>query len=186
MKKYNISEIFYSIQGEGFNVGMPAVFVRFSGCNLDCSFCDTDYKMKFILTKEQIKKEVEITGAKNIIYTGGEPLLQLDNDLIDSFSDKNIHIETNGTILFIKNNVWISCSPKPPNYKTNIKYADEIKIVWTKDFDTSCLEKFDKIKYKYLQPDNNGQEEIKQIIDYLKIDNSWRMSLQCHKLVNLK
>ena len=166
---------------------MPAIFIRFAGCNLSCSFCDTDYKTKFILTKEQIKKEADIIGVRNIIFTGGEPLLQLDTDLISSFTDMGIYIETNGTLpLPYIQNIWITCSPKPPDYKIIIKDINEIKIVWTKDFDVSILNKFRHIGLKYLQPDNNGKEEIKQIMEYIKKDNSWRMSLQCHKLINVR
>lgn len=190
MKEYKITEIFYSIQGEGFHVGMPAVFVRFATCNLKCSFCDTDFTNKQEMTKEEIKEEVykQNKFVKNIVFTGGEPLLQLDGDLIHEFTDVNIFIETNGTqpLPEIKN-IWITCSPKPPLYKILLSDYNELKIVWNKDFDTLILDRFNfQNGLKYLQPDNNGKEEIDQITEFLKTNNDWRMSLQCHKLIGLK
>ena len=100
--KANISEIFYSIQGEGLTIGYPAIFIRFCGCNLNCSFCDTKYAINCErwLKYEDIQKEVKRFEAKRVIFTGGEPALQ---DKFMAYFIKNnqgylYQVETNGTI----------------------------------------------------------------------------------------
>ena len=96
---YRIHEIFYSLQGEGANTGMPAVFVRFSGCNLHCPFCDTDFASYQEMEVEEILDSIEEYPSDFIVLTGGEPSLQIDNALIEALHehDKVIAIETNGT-----------------------------------------------------------------------------------------
>ena len=97
MKKIN--EIFYSLQGEGFHVGTPAVFVRFSGCNLKCEFCDTRHEEGVMMSDEEIVEKVCQYPCKTIILTGGEPGLWVDEDLVAALhkAGKYVCIETNGT-----------------------------------------------------------------------------------------
>ncbi len=94
-----INEIFYSLQGEGFHTGTPAVFVRFSGCNLRCSFCDTRHEEGVMMTDEEIVEKVSSFPARMVILTGGEPSLWIDKALISRLREagKQICIETNGT-----------------------------------------------------------------------------------------
>ena len=79
--KYKINDIFYSIQGEGYYTGNAVIFIRFSGCNLKCSFCDTDHSRYKFLTKEEIYTKIKKFNSKHIIFTGGEPTLQINKEL---------------------------------------------------------------------------------------------------------
>ena len=114
MKKIN--EIFYSLQGEGHNTGTPAVFIRFSGCNLQCSFCDTDHTYGTQMSDEQIIAEVKrYPQAQLIVLTGGEPSLFIDSDFITVLkhvTGATIAIETNGTNPLPPEIDWVTLSPK--------------------------------------------------------------------------
>ena len=109
-----INEIFYSLQGEGFHTGTPAVFVRFSGCNLRCSFCDTRHEEGVMMTDEEIVEKVSSFPARMVILTGGEPSLWIDKALISRLREagKQICIETNGTRPLPDGIDWVTCSPK--------------------------------------------------------------------------
>ena len=152
---YRIKEIFYSLQGEGANTGRPAVFVRFSGCNLwsgrepdrsegVCKFCDTDfvgtdgtgggvYKTPEELTNTVLKAfpQSNMTSQPLVVCTGGEPLLQLDSKLIDALHEANfeIAIETNGTIFAPDGIDWITVSPKPSSTLIQ-RSGNELKLVY--------------------------------------------------------
>ena len=105
---YNVNEVFLSIQGEGLHVGQPMVFVRFSGCNLSCDFCDTEHETGVDMSLDELVAEVtaRLRGeghdpwAIPVCFTGGEPLLQVDHALVDAFQRQRfpVHIETNGTM----------------------------------------------------------------------------------------
>lgn len=111
MKKIN--EIFYSLQGEGFHVGTPAVFVRFSGCNLECEFCDTRHEEGVMMSDEEILEQVCQYPCKTVILTGGEPGLWVDEDLVAALhkAGKYVCIETNGTCVLPESIDWVTCSP---------------------------------------------------------------------------
>ena len=149
-KTYRVNEIFYSLQGEGFHTGTPAIFVRFSGCNLSCPFCDTDFASYTEMTAKEIAWQVQdyndeqlFHGApwisRNvlpviIVLTGGEPAMQVDTELLTAIRDANyntpIHIETNGTLPLPEGIDWITCSPKEGS-KVVLEKADEVKVVFT-------------------------------------------------------
>lgn len=116
MEEVKINEIFTSWQGEGKETGMPATFVRFSGCNLDCVFCDTSHKEGSILSTPQVVKEVRSRKVKNVIITGGEPLAQSGfSDVAKTLSKKRfaVYLETNGTIYqYGVSYCRVVCSPK--------------------------------------------------------------------------
>ena len=115
MKKKKINEIFYSLQGEGFHSGVPSVFVRFSGCNLRCPFCDTQHEDGLEMTEDEIFREVNRYPANWVILTGGEPSLFIDTDFISKLkaaTGKKIAIETNGTRPLPEGIDWITVSPK--------------------------------------------------------------------------
>ena len=109
-----INEIFYSLQGEGFHTGTPAVFVRFSGCNLKCSFCDTRHEEGILMSDEEILRAISAFPSNVVILTGGEPSLWIDQAFIDLLhrAGKYICIETNGTKPLPKGIDWVTCSPK--------------------------------------------------------------------------
>lgn len=140
MKRYGVKEIFYSLQGEGARSGTANVFVRFAGCNLACSKavegfdCDTDFKNGDRMTAEDIlKAAVALAPARNraVIFTGGEPLLQLDATLVALFKAAGffVAIETNGMRKEPEGIDWISCSPKTPVDTLRITRADELRYV---------------------------------------------------------
>ncbi|WP_303633409.1 7-carboxy-7-deazaguanine synthase QueE, partial [uncultured Muribaculum sp.] len=96
---YLINEIFYSIQGEGVNAGVPAIFLRFSGCNLKCPFCDTSHQTGNPMSLDDIMHEVSRYNASLVVLTGGEPSLFIDDAIVEALHNagKTIAIETNGT-----------------------------------------------------------------------------------------
>lgn len=112
MKKIN--EIFYSLQGEGYHTGIPAIFVRFSGCNMKCSFCDTSHEDGVMMSDEEIISEVVKYPAPMVILTGGEPGLWIDEALVDALHNegKYVCVETNGMCVLPNNIDWVTCSPK--------------------------------------------------------------------------
>lgn len=192
MKKYKINEIFFSIQGEGYFAGTPAVFVRFSGCNLKCPWCDTKHEDGKYYTKEELEQEVENLLGKDkpyvmIILTGGEPTLQLHEDE-PLFQDRFVAIETNGTNIVPSWVSWITVSPKtnllPKDFKN---FPDEIKVV----FEKSRVDYYDTLKHYggrlYLQPlEKDGKMNIKETLEYINKNPMYRLSVQLHKLIGVR
>lgn len=191
MKLYRVNEIFCSLQGEGVWTGVPMVFVRFAGCNLCCPFCDTDHFGFFELTAEAIvSRAVKLGGeCRHVVFTGGEPSLQLDDALIEAFAGWKVHVETNGTRHLPAGIDWVTCSPKEGEAPV-LTRVDELKVVWTGD---GC----DPAKYDYiealarcLQPCDTGvrlttARNTSQAVDYVKAHPHWRLSLQTHKLIHI-
>ena len=114
MDSYRINEIFYSLQGEGYYTGTPAVFLRMSGCNLKCGFCDTSHESHTVMTIDEIIDAVTDFPARHIVITGGEPTLQLDAALTTRLKEEGfyIQIETNGTHPVAPAVDWVTVSPK--------------------------------------------------------------------------
>lgn len=126
-----VNEIFYSLQGEGFYSGTPAVFIRFSGCNLKCSFCDTQHDDYADMTEDEIMYEVSKYPACHIVITGGEPALQITASLVGRLhaAGKYVQMETNGTSRLPADCGvdWITCSPK---YRpVRLEHIDELKVI---------------------------------------------------------
>lgn len=126
-----INEIFYSLQGEGYHTGTSAIFIRFSGCNLTCSFCDTQHTTGQWMSDEEILAELAAYPCNTVILTGGEPSLFVDEELINKliWAGKYICMETNGTHPVPDQIHWITCSPKP-DATVVLKRIDELKIVY--------------------------------------------------------
>lgn len=188
--KYKISEIFYSIQGEGYNTGIPAIFIRFAGCNLKCKFCDTNFQEKYQLSIKQILEKIYKYDCNNIIITGGEPFYQDINEIIFVLLEQcyNIFIESNGTILVnLPHPIWVTISPKNLKYKQ--KKGNELKLVYNgqkEDYLNKIITETN-FDYYYLQPESNNKKYIKQAIKIIKkYSNIWRLSLQCQKIINIK
>ncbi len=191
-----VNEIFYSLQGEGFWTGTPVVFVRFSGCNLRCDFCDTDHSGFTEMTEEEILDEVSKYPAKRVVLTGGEPMLQVNLRLLSLFKSRgiSIHVETNGTIV-VSGDVlrlidWITVSPKADTIA--ISKFNELKVVYQCQ-DLSCWDmylKADNGPRCYLQPCDYGdaiknERSIERTVEYVKSHPAWSLSLQTHKLINI-
>ncbi len=200
MQHLKVNEIFSSIQGEGANLGKPAVFVRFSGCNLSCRWCDTDHYAHALMTPEEVIEKIGITSnTKNVILTGGEPLIQpqaLLYALASSLKSKGywIGVETNGThpISWLRPTVdYITCSPKgrmqPP------KGIDEIRVVNDDLTPTDVLYYETDAKHKFISVlDRNGSTNLRDTVSLLGIVNevtggpTWQLSQQYHKILYLK
>lgn len=186
---YKINEIFYSLQGEGFWTGTPVVFLRFSGCNLKCPFCDTDFTASQQMTEDNIVDALLKTApdCRRIVITGGEPALQLDQALVDRLHKAGyiIHIETNGTRQLPEGIDWVTFSPKSDwqaSAKTAITKADELKLVYTGQDADKWLD-FPADHY-FLQPCSG--ENTKEVVTYIMSHPRWRLSLQTHKYLNIR
>lgn len=188
--KYKVNKIFYSIQGEGFHVGTPAIFIRFSGCNLKCAWCDTDHKSFKEYSKEELEKEVydKIVHLKTkpiIVFTGGEPTIQLkeDEELLKGFYRT---IETNGFKKVPNWIDWTTLSPKNCKTQTQMCKIDEIKIVF--ESNKMDLSRYNMFKNRlYLQPlEKDGKMNIKETIEFIKKNPKWKLSLQTHKLIGIE
>ncbi len=179
-----VNEIFYSLQGEGFHTGTPAVFVRLSGCNLRCPFCDTDHSAHTPMSVGEIVAEVTRHSARTVIITGGEPSLYDLSDLVDALhtSGRRVHIETNGTRPLPAAIDWVTCSPKPGG-EVVIPECDELKIVFTGQ-DVEAIADRIPARHHFLQPCSGTNTS--EVIDYILTHPRWRLSLQTHKLLSIR
>ncbi|MBR1400415.1 MAG: radical SAM protein [Prevotella sp.] len=197
-KSYRINEIFYSLQGEGRHTGRAAVFIRFSGCNLKCPFCDTDFDDYTEMTAMQIIESVKKWNRCGfIVLTGGEPSLQADELLVSALQQEGFYvaIETNGTRPLPCNINWVTISPKTPFINCAPALAkvraDEVKVVFDGIHDPAPYVTLYGEAYLSLQPCDTGDAErnselTRQCIDYIKRNPHWHLSLQMHKMVNIK
>lgn len=178
-----INEIFYSLQGEGFFTGMAAVFVRFSGCNLRCSFCDTKHEKGTMMTDREILQAIAQYPSEIVILTGGEPALWIDDAFVEMLHDagKYVCIETNGTRALPEKIDWVTCSPKE-HAPVVLLHIDEVKVVYTgQDLASSAAL---KAAWHYLQPCSG--RNTKEVVEYILHHPKWRLSLQTHKLIDIQ
>lgn len=208
---YSVKEIFYTLQGEGTHAGRPAVFCRFSGCNLwsgreadrpsaICKFCDTD----FVGTDGELggkyrdSKHLAETinslwpdiypQSKFVVFTGGEPLLQLDTALIASMhaAGFEIAIETNGTLSVPEGVDWICVSPKA-GAELNVRQGNELKVVIPQA--GQVLADYEALKFDhfYVQPMDGPDVDrnTRLAIELCKKNPKWKLSLQTHKLLQI-
>lgn len=192
---WKVNEIFYSIQGEGRHTGMPAVFLRLAGCTMGCDFCDTKYA--FQTGEEMNSLQVLVALAeypcKTVVVTGGEPAEQDLPALITALKSAGycVHLETNGAHnCDVSRADFVCVSPKKYVSEEMLKKADVIKIVVGQETDLTDLEKYynyenDKTQI-YLQPESNLQENIDLCVKLLKKHPAARLSLQTHKLINIR
>jgi 7-carboxy-7-deazaguanine synthase len=226
---YSVKEIFYTLQGEGGNAGRPAVFCRFSGCNLwsgreqdrasaVCQFCDTEFVGtdgtlggKFATAESLALKIASLwpekweTGTKSnrfVVLTGGEPLLQVDEMLLEALHAQGftIAVESNGTVKAPKGIDWLCISPKAGAAGVDWvqKSGQELKVVWPQfgftkadldnfansaelQFDNKYISPLDDITNNLLQKDN-----IKACIQMCLDNPAWKLSLQTHKITGIR
>jgi len=207
---YRIKEVFRSLQGEGYWTGTPAVFVRLAGCNLwsgreghrardvaksraRCpAWCDTDFLEGERLEAEQVAaRVVELAdGIQHVVFTGGEPLLQLDAELLeavdDGLPDATLALETNGTLElpFVGGFDWVSLSPKRPFSELRLRKADELKVVFPA-YDPLEYEEVE-CRHRFVQPEapSSGPpfgEVLDWAVAFCLKHPDWRLSLQIHK-----
>ena len=208
---YSLKEVYYTIQGEGYHTGRPAIFLRFSGCNLwsglekdrdsaICNFCDTDFvgtdgpgggkfNSATQLAKHALSFWPEDSKSKPfVVCTGGEPLLQIDSSFINAFHDLDfeIAVETNGTIIPPDGLDWVCVSPKVGS-NLILKTGDELKFVYPQKGENP--KEFENLSFNYfsLQPmDNSNKEEnTKKTIEFCHNNPRWSMSLQTHKFLGI-
>jgi organic radical activating enzyme len=187
-----VSEIFYSIQGEGHNTGLAMVFVRLAGCNLSCSFCDTRYAQESAIDmpEQDIVQKVKAYGAQWVCITGGEPFLQ-DISLLTNLLAQagfKVHIETNGTLFYPVSFDWLVVGPKPdaePDPRV-LEHAHEIKCVITSAGDLEAVRRFEVWDACHsLQPVDNRPDIAELCIDFIKENPKWRLSMQMHKFIGI-
>ncbi len=191
-------EHFYTIQGEGFYQGKAAYFVRLAGCDVGCPWCDVKESWETdkhpVMTIEEIAAAIEASGSRICVVTGGEPLMHNLDELTRVIRSRQIrtHIETSGAYPLTGQWDWICVSPK--RFKLPLKemlaVANELKVVvahrndlrWAeqnaKDVNSNC--------HLFLQPEWDEAEEILPLmIDYVKNNQQWEISLQIHKYLNV-
>lgn len=190
-----VNEIFYSLQGEGFNTGRAAVFVRLAGCNLRCPFCDTSHCTFEDITEKKIVDTVALHPANLVVITGGEPALQLTETLVDKIHaiGKTVAVETNGTLPLPENVDWITVSPKQDFVgeagKCVITRANEVKVIFDGEHPVSDCGI--TAGHYFVQPCDTGNADknrkIRDLcIDFVKNNPKWRLSLQTHKLLGIR
>ena len=187
-----INEIFYSLQGEGRYMGVPAVFVRLSGCNLRCPFCDTDFTSYNEMSEEDIVRSVSDYPTRHIVITGGEPTLQLTASLIVKLHAAGffVQIETNGTHPVPEGIDWITCSPKAGG-RVVLTKVNEVKMLYQGEgTDLSAAEAIEADEYRLQPLDTGDADENKEItnatIIFILDNPKWKLSLQTHKILNVR
>jgi 7-carboxy-7-deazaguanine synthase (Cx14CxxC type) len=211
MTSYAVKEIFYTLQGEGANTGRPAVFCRFAGCNLwsgreddrataICNFCDTDFvgvegpdggrfESVAALADAIDSRWNAGSGRRFVVFTGGEPLLQLDESLVAAMHERgfDVAIETNGTMAAPRGIDWICVSPKKGALFVQ-QTGDELKLVYPQpDFEPSQFEPL-RFSHFFLQPMDGPQldRNTRLAVEYCLAHPRWRLSLQTHKLLGIR
>jgi len=209
---YAVKEIFYTLQGEGAQTGRSAVFCRFAGCNLwsgrekdrataTCKFCDTDFADTngqgggHFASAQALAGAIEMkwpsnaqSGKRFVVCTGGEPLLQLDTNLIDALHANGfeIAVETNGTIPAPASLDWLCVSPKA-GAEFKQRTGDELKLIYPQPGVEP--EKFEALPFRhfFLQPMDGAARDLntKLALEYCLGHPLWRLSLQTHKLLGI-
>jgi 7-carboxy-7-deazaguanine synthase (Cx14CxxC type) len=209
---YSVKEVFYTLQGEGVNAGRPAVFCRFSGCNLwsgreadrataICSFCDTDFVGTDGTAGGKFPSADALADAierhwpseertrRFVVLTGGEPMLQIDAPLVAALHERGffIAVETNGTVEPVAGIDWVCVSPKAGTTLA-IQSGQELKLVFPQTGAEPELFVQFNFQHFFLQPMDGAlqQENTKRAIDYCKANPFWSLSVQTHKMVGIR
>ena len=198
-QKYPLMEDFYTIQGEGYNTGKAAYFLRLAGCDVGCVWCDVKESWSAenhpLVGIDEMLQRIKESGADKVVVTGGEPAMYDLKPLTDALRENNLlcYIETSGAYALTGDWDWICVSPK--KFKAPLPeillLANELKvIVYNKsDFDwgEKKAELINENCLLYLQPEYSVNEKIlPQIIDYVKTNKRWRISLQTHKYLGVR
>ena len=208
---YSVKEMFYTLQGEGAHAGRPAVFCRFAGCNLwsgreedrasaVCRFCDTEFvgtdgagggKFDAVGLAEAAAAHWPAgdPGARFIVLTGGEPLLQVDVELVDALQHHRffVAVETNGTIAPPRNLDWVCVSPKA-GAQLVVRRGDELKVVVPQEgLDLEALAGLEFAVHS-LQPMDGPRirENTAWAVEACLRDPRWKLSLQTHKVIGIR
>lgn len=192
-------EEFYTIQGEGFNTGKAAFFIRLAGCDVGCVWCDVKESWDAGIYKSDniynMLERVKNANAQNVVITGGEPMMYDLSELTNLFrtNDLNLWLETSGAYPMSGKWDWVCVSPK--KFKSplseSLKSANELKIIIFNKSDFKWAEenaaRVSSACHLFLQPEyNKFNEMMPHIIDYVKQNSDWRISLQTHKIINVR
>jgi 7-carboxy-7-deazaguanine synthase len=193
-----VMEDFYTIQGEGYNSGKPAYFVRVGGCDVGCHWCDVkeswDASVHPLVKADDVVEKVLQSKAKAVVITGGEPLQYNMDHLTSKFKEKNIgtFIETSGAYPLSGNWDWICLSPKKTMHPLEEVYkkANELKVIVYNKHDLEWAQqeaqKVSKDCLLFLQPEWSKRSEMMPlIVDFVKEHQNWMVSLQSHKYMNI-
>ena len=190
----NVNEIFYSLQGEGGRVGEASIFIRLTKCNLACDFCDTDFAKGKTMSVSEILNEIRVFDCRWIVWTGGEPTLQLTDEIVSFFKGNGYlqAIETNGTNKIPAEIDYIVCSPKRSfeTIKNRTPEVDELRFPMKKGDLLPDIFILPKAKRYFLSPVFDGQSIVRENVDYcvelIKQNPQWTLSLQMHKLIDIQ
>ena len=191
--KYKVNEIFYSVQAEGANAGRATIFVRFSGCNLQCPFCDTQHESYTEMTASEIDAEVKrLSNNKStlVVFTGGEPLMQL-NDKEELAKGYPRAIESNGMFpvpAWWTINDWLTISPKTKLTMEQLAPASEVKVLYGW-FSYEYIKEIEgKVNARlFVQPiERNGKFDVEPVVQFIQQNPAWTLSLQWHKLTGVR
>lgn len=184
---YRVNEVFYSLQGEGARAGTPNVFVRLAGCDLACAFCDTEFESYRELRGDQVLEEVESLAQQcGVIFTGGEPTLQLQPDLVANLKRHGfgpICVETNGLHPVKRLELdWVTVSPKTAEHTLKSEHASELKYV--RHAGQGIPRPQLTAAFYYVSPEwgERARENLEWCIGLVKANPTWRLSVQQHKL----
>ncbi len=202
-RRYLVKEMFGpTLQGEGAHAGRPCVFLRFAACNLECSWCDTDFAPEGAVrmtVDEIVARLVDLDRhrARMVVVTGGEPTLQWDQPLADALhaAGFRIHMESNGTRPLGAPVDWLTVSPKPQFHTGSIQLANdlpvsEVKVVVDDTVDEATLDRYVQ-RYRcaqyFVQPCMNDRYEhhLQRTLALVQARPSWRLSLQLHKIIGV-
>ncbi len=188
-----VNEWFYSLQGEGRRAGEASIFIRLSDCDQTCGFCDTEFESGKDMTLQEIADAIEPYSGKWIVWTGGEPTLQLTDEIVSFFKGIGYKqaIETNGAHSVPSGLDWICVSPKVAEHVVARNFpdgVDELRYVRQKN-QVGVPEPKIEAKHYYLSPmfdgDRINQENLNRCVQ-LTLDNpKWKLSLQSHKLIRI-
>ena len=192
-------EKFYTLQGEGFHTGKAAFFIRIGGCDIGCRWCDSKYSWTFgrdtLIETEQLADEIISAGHKDVVVTGGEPMmynLDLFTNLLKKAGIKT-YLETSGTYPLTGKWDWICLSPKPqqPPLSEYFASAQELKVIiydphqdleWAEENAKKILDG----THLYLQPEwSRRKQNTPIIIEYIKKNPKWKLSVQLHKYIGI-
>jgi organic radical activating enzyme len=187
-----VKEIFYSLQGEGGRQGEASIFIRLVGCNLKCEFCDTDFSGGNFMECSEILDIIKTYPCRWIIWTGGEPTLQLTAEIIGYFKQHGYlqAIESNGTNPLPKGLDYIAVSPKSIIKNASAQTIDEIRLPMRKGDVLPAIEDFPAAKKYFISPiftDNEKEtaENIAFCVEKVMQNPRWQLSLQVHKLIGI-
>ncbi len=198
-----ITEIFYSLQGEGYHAGTPTVFVRGAGCNLACDFCDTDFSLQERLSPEEVLARISVFPARFVVLTGGEPTIQPEGfqklTALLQAEGYTVAMETNGTSENTLGVNWVTVSPKLSQGGTwKLRRGQELKLIYEgqnlEDFENSEFEHY-FLQPKEIRTGSFGQGERNEDLTRKEWERTaaavmsrprWRLSFQIHKELGLR